>query len=70
MLYCNTCHNTFSKPAKKGAKLGLLWIIFFFISMGLGIILWLVFLMFKKDVCPYCKSEHFMDAKYRRKEGN
>lgn len=60
MFTCLTCGGEFDTPYKKGAKMGWLWLMFIFISMGLGLIAWIALKSNRKDCCPYCKSETFI----------
>ncbi|KIM03023.1 MAG: hypothetical protein KU29_13020 [Sulfurovum sp. FS06-10] len=58
---CTTCYQQFDNPSsnRKGS-LTLTWIIFFFLSMGIGVIYWL-FVSGKKDkLCPCCGGSQFI----------
>lgn len=60
MYQCTVCKKNFEKPKK---PMGIIWLIFIFFSMGLGLILWFL----SKKKCPYCNSETFIDTKFIQK---
>lgn len=64
MKICTNCKNEFPKSAVVGGNIGILWIVFFFVSMGIGFILWLMIGRKKKETCPYCKSEYVMEKEF------
>ena len=68
MKKCLNCKNEFEKGKIEGGRLGFAWIIFIFVSMGIGLLFWLFFRGKRKEVCPYCKSENIIDKKYYKEE--
>ncbi len=64
MKICTNCNNEFEKGKIISGNMGALWIIFIFLSMGLGFILWAVAGRKRKEVCPYCNSENIMEKEY------
>ena len=53
---CNTCHSRTGAHFKRKYSIGWFWVIFIFISMGLGLIIY--FLIGKKEnVCPVCGAK-------------
>lgn len=53
---CTTCHSRTGAHFKRKYSMGWFWIIFIFISMGLGLIVY--FLIGKKEnVCPVCGAK-------------
>ena len=59
---CLECKNEFRKPYFKSGNMGLLWLVFIFLSMGLGVILYFLIGRSKKAVCPYCGSDKFVKS--------
>lgn len=58
---CTTCYQQFDNPStnRKGS-LTITWIIFFFLSMGIGVIYWLFASGKKGKSCPCCGSSQFI----------
>ncbi|WP_346745422.1 hypothetical protein [uncultured Campylobacter sp.] len=53
---CTTCHSRTGAHFKRKYSIGWFWVIFIFISMGLGLIIY--FLIGKKEnVCPVCGAK-------------
>lgn len=60
---CTTCYQQFDNPSsnRKGS-LSLTWIIFFFLSMGIGLIYWLFVSGKKEQSCPCCGGNQFIPS--------
>jgi hypothetical protein len=57
---CKNCYEEFNTPDKTSSRMGIAWIIFIFLSMGIGFIFWLFMRGSAKEICPNCKNQNFV----------